>query len=114
MPKRICLECGRAYTGTASRCPDHRKSRPYYGSRWRSIRASVLSRDRHVCHYCGARANTVDHVIPKERGGTDAPENLVAACGRCNAGKKDRTVAEWRPNWTDEHELRARMRRGQL
>lgn len=55
------------------------------------LRYEVLRRDDHACRYCGARAPdvklTVDHVLPTSLGGQDAPENLVAACSACNAGK---------------------------
>lgn len=55
----------------------------------------VLDRDSHVCAYCGSkRANTVDHVIPRSKGGRTAWKNLVAACRECNNKKRDRTPAE--------------------
>lgn len=54
-------------------------------------RYEVLKRDNHTCRYCGATAPdatlTVDHVTPVALGGTDKPDNLVAACKDCNAGK---------------------------
>lgn len=57
----------------------------------RRLRYEVLRRDDHACRYCGKRAPatelTVDHVVPVALGGTDEPENLVAACRDCNAGK---------------------------
>lgn len=49
------------------------------------------------CHYCGSwRASTVDHVLPRVRGGTDDAANLVSACLSCNSAKSDRTPEEWR------------------
>jgi hypothetical protein len=56
-----------------------------YGYRWQQLRLRILARDRHVCHYCGGPARTVDHVVPKIEGGTDDPGNLVAACSSCNS-----------------------------
>lgn len=54
-------------------------------------RYEVLRRDNHACRYCGQMAPdvklTVDHVMPTALGGSDAPDNLVAACRDCNAGK---------------------------
>ena len=59
-------------------------------------RKNVLRRDGHRCQYCGKSdlTLTVDHIIPKARGGNDAWENLVAACVSCNNRKGDRTPAE--------------------
>jgi 5-methylcytosine-specific restriction endonuclease McrA len=56
-------------------------------------RKNILKRDGGVCQYCGtaAGAMTVDHVIPRLRGGGDNWENLVCACDRCNNKKGDRT-----------------------
>lgn len=54
-------------------------------------RYEVLKRDNHSCRYCGASAPdatlTVDHVTPVALGGSDKPDNLVAACRDCNSGK---------------------------
>jgi len=52
----------------------------------------VLARDGHACIYCGRRrgpavALQLDHLYPYSLGGTDDPENLVAACGPCNLAK---------------------------
>lgn len=57
-------------------------------------RRGVLRRDNHRCCYCGRGATTVDHVLPKSRGGVDSWENLVSCCLRCNNLKSDRTPAE--------------------
>lgn len=50
--------------------------------RWRKIRAKVLFRDQDTCYYCGQYASTVDHLIPRSKGGLDTMDNLVAACTR--------------------------------
>ena len=57
-------------------------------------RKGVLKRDRHRCAYCGAHATTIDHVLPKSRGGGMTWVNLVAACTPCNGTKKNRTPDE--------------------
>lgn len=58
-------------------------------------RKNVLKRDQNTCQYCGAENNlTIDHVVPKSRGGRDTWENLVAACVSCNNQKGDRTPEE--------------------
>ncbi len=57
---------------------------------------NILLRDNYTCQYCGTRKPplTIDHVIPKSRGGKDTWENLVTACVKCNAKKGDRTPEE--------------------
>lgn len=57
-------------------------------------RRGVLRRDEFRCAYCSRSASTIDHVMPKSRGGGDAWENLVACCLSCNNTKGDRTPAE--------------------
>lgn len=59
-------------------------------------RKNILKRDGHRCQYCGQKRHplTVDHVIPKNNGGSDSWENLVCACARCNNLKGQRTPEE--------------------
>lgn len=57
-------------------------------------RRGVLRRDGFRCGYCSKSANTIDHVLPKSRGGQDTWENLVACCLKCNNAKSDKTPAE--------------------
>ncbi|MDB1088402.1 HNH endonuclease [Streptomyces sp. ACA25] len=57
-------------------------------------RRGVLVRDRHRCAYCGGRATTIDHIVPRSRGGGDTWLNTVAACARDNHRKADRTPAQ--------------------
>jgi 5-methylcytosine-specific restriction endonuclease McrA len=57
-------------------------------------RRGVLRRDGHRCAYCARTATTVDHVVPRSRGGQDSWLNLVACCIRCNGVKGDRTPEE--------------------
>jgi 5-methylcytosine-specific restriction endonuclease McrA len=61
-------------------------------------RRGVLRRDEHRCAYCGGHAATVDHVLPRSRGGRHVWENVVSACRRCNHVKGDRVISElgWR------------------
>lgn len=47
------------------------------------------------CVYCGKPATTIEHILPRSRGGTDDPTNLAPACKRCNSSKNDKTVCEW-------------------
>jgi 5-methylcytosine-specific restriction endonuclease McrA len=57
-------------------------------------RRGVLRRDNFHCGYCGKSANTIDHIMPKSRGGQDTWENLVACCLKCNNAKGDKTLSE--------------------
>lgn len=57
-------------------------------------RRGVLRRDSHRCAYCARPATTVDHVLPRSRGGPDSWENLVACCVRCNNLKGSATPEE--------------------
>jgi 5-methylcytosine-specific restriction endonuclease McrA len=57
-------------------------------------RRAVFIRDKHTCQYCGARAESIDHVVPRSRGGEHKWENVVAACRRCNTRKMNRLPAE--------------------
>ena len=55
----------------------------------------VLERDNHRCAFCGVgKAGTIDHIMPRSRGGRDSWMNTVAACARCNNLKADRTPTE--------------------
>lgn len=64
---------------------------------WRRLRKAILERDGYLCQLrlpgCTVTATTVDHIIPRARGGAPLdPTNLQAACRRCNAGKGARTA----------------------
>lgn len=63
---------------------------------------NVLVRDKFECAYCDIRkATTVDHIIPRSRGGEHRWENVVAACSKCNAKKADKLLSEigWETKW---------------
>jgi 5-methylcytosine-specific restriction endonuclease McrA len=58
-------------------------------------RKNIFLRDNHTCQYCGKTGNlTIDHVIPKSRGGDDVWQNVVTCCIRCNNKKGDRLPDE--------------------
>ena len=61
-------------------------------------RRGVFLRDGGRCAYCDAPATSLDHVLPRSRGGPHIWENVVSCCRRCNHVKADRTVSElgWR------------------
>ncbi len=60
----------------------------------------VLERDKYVCQYCRrnltSSSATIDHVLPRARGGKSTFENTVAACGPCNSGKADKPLSQTR------------------
>jgi 5-methylcytosine-specific restriction endonuclease McrA len=66
----------------------------------RFSRRNIFERDKNTCQYCGRRMPktdlTIDHVIPRSRGGYDAWDNLVLACMHCNVSKANRTPEEAR------------------
>ncbi|NES99281.1 MAG: HNH endonuclease [Sphaerospermopsis sp. SIO1G2] len=66
--------------------------------RWKTPpvnRREVLRRDHHSCQYCGTHKNlTLDHVIPRSKGGSHSWDNVVTACSRCNSLKGDKTPEE--------------------
>jgi len=57
-------------------------------------RRSIFLRDDGVCQYCARKAESIDHVVPRSRGGAHAWENVVACCTRCNTAKRDRLLDE--------------------
>ncbi|MBL8724759.1 MAG: HNH endonuclease [Planctomycetes bacterium] len=86
-------------------------------------RRNLFLRDDFTCQYCGRRCTSdhlsVDHVLPRSRGGTTSWENCVLACVSCNARKADRTIKEVglrllrppvRPRWTPYLNLRPSQR----
>jgi 5-methylcytosine-specific restriction endonuclease McrA len=102
--KARVLENGRGFIHTVS-CTYERPSvirlvyvvhRPR--PRVRLCKREILRRDGYRCQYCGKETNhlTLDHVIPRFRGGPHSWENLVAACPQCNRRKGGRTLADAR------------------
>lgn len=59
-------------------------------------RKNIFIRDNFQCQYCGRTDTplTLDHILPRSRGGESTWENLIAACPRCNSKKGDRTPRE--------------------
>ncbi|WP_328913574.1 MULTISPECIES: HNH endonuclease [unclassified Streptomyces] len=103
--KAVCLEESGAYLHsetTALPAPSVVKLTKFVRVPFRGTvpltRRALFARDGGKCAYCGAAATSVDHVIPRSRGGQHAWDNVVAACRRCNHVKADRHVAElgWR------------------
>lgn len=87
----------------------------YVKLHWRAVKPRfskrrLFERDNHSCAYCGKAANTVDHIIPRSRGGLTEWTNTVASCLKCNHKKGSRTPEEagmkllvkaYEPSWFD-------------
>ena len=84
--------------GTAVRVPSVIMLREYVRIPYRAqvpmTRAALMYRDSHRCGYCNAKATTVDHVVPRSRGGSHDWENCVASCAPCNHRKADKLLSE--------------------
>lgn len=74
------------------------KMMEYVSVPYRSIRLSrnnIFKRDNFMCVYCGMKKDlTIDHIIPKSRGGENNWENLVTCCSKCNKKKGQKTLEE--------------------
>lgn len=66
---------------------------PYKAREWQSLRKWVLNRAGYVCHWCGARANSADHLQPVMEGGRNVLSNLVAACTSCQSARRNARIA---------------------
>ncbi|GAA2928418.1 MULTISPECIES: HNH endonuclease [Streptomycetaceae] len=103
--KAICLEESGAFMHSATRAvpaPSVVRLKRFVRVPYRGpvplTRRALFARDGGRCMYCGAAATSVDHVIPRSRGGQHVWDNVVAACRRCNHVKADRHLPElgWR------------------
>ena len=90
---------GRLYHATITERVLEKLKRQAFFQRTREYQAHfdvVFERDGGVCVYCESPDHpTIDHVVPRSRGGTDELSNLVLACRRCNSAKGARTPQEW-------------------
>ena len=66
----------------------------------KSLKKYVFERDRHSCRYCAKELEydncTLDHYLPRSKGGSEAVYNLVLSCGKCNKLKKDFVPEDWK------------------
>ena len=90
-----------------------RRYNGFHRQRVKFSRRNIFVRDRNTCQYCANKFRTqeltLDHVLPRSRGGLATWENIVLACQRCNRRKANRTPEEaglallrapFRPRWT--------------
>lgn len=61
----------------------------------REFRKLILTRDGHTCYFCGQYGDTIDHLLPRAKGGHTTPVNCVCACNECNHSKADRDLDEF-------------------
>ncbi len=61
----------------------------------RAFRSYILTRDRYTCYFCGQYGDTIDHLLPRAKGGHTTPMNCVCACNLCNQSKADRDLDEF-------------------
>ena len=83
-------------------------------------RQAVVERGHHTCCYCGRTGlhladpetchsdavATLDHVVPRAAGGSNAPTNLVVACLSCNSSRQDTPLAQWARKLADQDAAR--------
>jgi 5-methylcytosine-specific restriction endonuclease McrA len=73
------------------------------------LRRGIFDAWGHGCAYCGAAADTLDHVRPVARGGLTVPGNLVPACSPCNLRKGHADALDWfraHHGWSSDREQR--------
>ncbi|MFC5403352.1 HNH endonuclease [Cohnella soli] len=61
----------------------------------KEFRRLILERDGYVCYFCGQYGDTIDHLLPRAKGGHTTPDNCVCACNECNQSKADRDLEEF-------------------
>ena len=103
------------------RVPSVIRRRDYINIRKRREQSSmkrlrIYMRDKYRCQYCGEKKGvselTLDHILPRSRGGDNSPINVVTACVKCNNRKSDRTPEEARmPLLTSQSALRVKLER---
>jgi 5-methylcytosine-specific restriction endonuclease McrA len=91
------------------------------GSKWlrKSTRRRIYERDGHQCVWCCEKvtpkgcpedymmgcAATIDHVVPRSKGGTNFPSNLITSCNACNSKRGGRSVPEFaKAVWVTAHD----------
>ena len=61
----------------------------------KEFRTMILERDQYTCRFCGQYGDTIDHMLPRAKGGHTTPDNCVCACNLCNQSKADRDMDEF-------------------
>src|SRR5690606_6965854 len=61
----------------------------------KSFRRFILERDQYTCFFCGQPGSTIDHLLPRAKGGHTTPVNCVCACNECNQNKADQHLEDF-------------------
>ncbi|PQP85374.1 HNH endonuclease [Paenibacillus sp. PCH8] len=68
----------------------------------------ILTRDQYTCYFCGSYGDTIDHLLPRAKGGHTTPLNCVCACNLCNQSKAAMDAEEFMqsgiPEWNAAHQ----------
>ncbi|MEF3305895.1 HNH endonuclease [Paenibacillus sp. GYB003] len=67
----------------------------------KSFRRFILNRDAYTCHFCGEYGDTIDHLLPRAKGGHTTPANCVCACSVCNQSKAARDLDDFIGEFAD-------------
>ncbi|PYI56633.1 restriction endonuclease [Paenibacillus flagellatus] len=67
----------------------------------KKFRQYILMRDNYTCHFCGEYGDTIDHLLPRAKGGHTTPVNCVCACHLCNQSKADRSLDDFVSDFDD-------------
>lgn len=87
-----CL-CGWSHSMAVQRPPESVARRRNKGARVGPFRRLDLLQI--PCYFCGGKADTIDHLVAKSKGGTNGRDNLVSACALCNTMKSDKGYDEF-------------------
>ncbi|TBL77494.1 HNH endonuclease [Paenibacillus thalictri] len=65
----------------------------------KEFRMLILERDKYTCYFCKQYGDTIDHLLPRAKGGHTTPDNCVCACNLCNQSKADKDLEDFMNDW---------------
>lgn len=90
-----CYSCAVPYTRTCKTCNKNINGERVFCGECRTRKIIKILEEDSICVYCENKADSIDHVLARTRGGTDDESNLVPACFSCNASKSNKLLSEW-------------------